>query len=142
MRMTKRRVLVVSAGLLIVLASLSDGSDDPDAFAVRFENDLSEPVVLALCNSDHSAKCDEPYYRDEISAGRSYEVNISTDLRTEWAIETSEGQLLRCVVLYWKHYPGAIETIRVSTAPRWTWPCPDWVDRSDTSRFADTSLPQ
>ena len=83
--------------LVLVLGStFLAGCDlgDPDAFAVRFDNDLSSPVVLALCHSDHSAKCAEPYYRDHIAPGGSYEENISTDLRTEWAIESTDRRLL------------------------------------------------
>src|SRR4051794_22651780 len=79
----------------------TQGRDDPDAFGVRFANDLGVPVVLALCQSDHSAKCDHPHYRDHIKRGHAIEENISPDVRTEWAIESESGRPLRCVVLYW-----------------------------------------
>jgi hypothetical protein len=108
----------------MVMASGCYVSNDPDAFPVRFQNDLRQPVVLALCHSDHSAKCEHPHYRYRIEAGRSGAQNIATDVRTEWAIEAPSGQLLRCVVLYWKHYPGETQLVRLSDAPRWAWPCP------------------
>ena len=73
-----------------------------DGFPVRFQNDLGQPTILALCHSDHSAICEHPYYRDRISSGGATEENISTDLRTEWAVEDANGKPLRCIVLYWK----------------------------------------
>jgi hypothetical protein len=98
--------------------------NEPDAFGVSFQNDLGYPVVLALCHSDHSAICEHPHYRDNIAAGNAYAENISPDVRTEWAIETPGGELLKCVVLYWKHYPGSDQRVRLSDAPSWAWPCP------------------
>src|SRR2546428_12842813 len=50
--------------------------------------------------------------------------NISRDVRTEWAIESPNGQLLRCVLLYRRHYPGEDRQLRISAAPRWASPCP------------------
>ncbi len=107
-----------------VLVMVSGCANDPDAFAVSFENDLTQPVVIALCHSDHSAKCEHPHYRDRIGPGESHPENISPDVRTEWAIEDARGRLLRCVVLYWKHYPGSDQRVQISAAPRWAWPCP------------------
>ncbi len=114
------------AAFVIFIALLASGcyANEPDSFAVRFENDLTQPVVLALCDSDHSAKCEHPYYRDHIAPGDATAENISPDVRTEWAIETAHGEPLRCVVLYWKHYPGKPQHVRISSAPRWALPCP------------------
>ncbi len=109
-------MLVASAGCASI--------NDPDAFAVRLTNDLGRPVVLALCNSSHSAKCEHPAYRNSVKVGESYPENIAPDVRTEWAVETSDGQLLRCVNLYWKHYPGHDATFRLSAASPWANPCP------------------
>ena len=81
-------------------------------------------MVIALCHSDHSARCEHPYYRDRVEPGHSAAENISPDLRTEWAVEREDGALLRCVVLYWKHYPGQDQRLSLSTAPEWAWPCP------------------
>ena len=113
----------------VVLATLSvagcstRGWDDPDAFGIYFNNDLRRPVVLALCHSDHSAKCANPYYRDKIAPGSSVAENISPDVRTEWAIETPDASLLRCVVLHWRYWPRHDENVRLSQAPRWNRPC-------------------
>ena len=85
---------------------------------------MFKPIVLALCHSDHSARCADPYYRDSIAPRRSVAENISPDLRTEWAIETPDGHLLRCVVLYWHYWPRHDEDVRLSKSPRWAWPCP------------------
>jgi hypothetical protein len=52
------------------------------------------------------------------------EENISPDVRTEWAIESESGRPLRCIVLYWKHWPGHDMQVEVSQAPRWVSPCP------------------
>ena len=111
---------------LIVAAAACDLSNDPDAFAVHFVNDLGQPVVLALCNSHigTSMRCEHPAYRDSVKSGESYPENIAPDVRTEWAVETPDGQLLRCVNLYWKHYPGRSQTFRLSAASPWTKPCP------------------
>ena len=118
--------LIVSSAIAIALAApiFFGGSGEPDAFAVRFENDLGEPVVLALCHSDHSAKCEHPYYADSIGLRSAGQENISTDIRTEWAVLDRHGSLLRCVVLYWKDYPGGTQHVRLSDAPSWAWPCP------------------
>jgi hypothetical protein len=109
---------------LLAVAAGCSMSNDPDAFAVHFTNDLGRPVVLALCKSAHSAKCEHPDYRNSVKAGESLGENISPDVRTEWAVETPDGQLLRCVNLYWRHYPGSDQTFRLSAAPRWADPCP------------------
>jgi hypothetical protein len=91
---------------------------------VRFQNDLGQPIVLELCQSDHSTTCDHPYYRDSFPAGFSGEEMISTNYRTEWAVADTHGRLLRCVLLYWRHYNGVTPTIRLSMAPTWASPCP------------------
>jgi hypothetical protein len=109
--------------LLMIAGCSTTGMNDPDSFAIYFNNDLRQSVVVALCHSDHSAKCEHAYYRDAIAPGTAEPENISPDIRTEWAIETPDGQLLRCVVLYWHYWPGHDEDVRVSAAPRWTWPC-------------------
>ena len=66
-----------------VLVMVSGCANDPDAFAVSFENDLTQPVVIALCHSDHSAKCEHTFYRDTIAPRRSGAKNISPDVHTE-----------------------------------------------------------
>lgn len=124
--MSRGRPLLAIASLACVLTLVgcdTRGMNDPDAFAIRFNNDLSIPVVLALCHSDHSAKCEHPYYRDHIKPGSATEENISPDVRTEWAIETKEGHPLRCILLYWRYWPGHDMQLRISQAPLWTWPC-------------------
>jgi hypothetical protein len=121
-RMLRRRLLAVVASLGCV-AGLS-GCYDDEPFGIHFVYDLSIPVVLALCHSDHSAKCEHPHYRDHIKAGGATAENIGVDVRTEWAIETEDGRLLRCIVLYWKHSPRHDMDVKVSQAPRWEWPCP------------------
>ena len=121
------RLLVALASAACVLSLVgcdTRGMNDPDSFAIRFNNDLSVPVVLALCHSDHSAKCVHPYYRDRVKPGSATEENISPDTRTEWAIETEDGRRLRCVLLYWKYWPGHDMQVTVSQAPGWAWPCP------------------
>jgi hypothetical protein len=98
--------------------------DEPDAFGIHFANDLSIPIVLALCHSDHSAKCEKPDYQDHIKPNGAIAENISPDVRTEWAIEIGDGRPLRCIVLYWKNWPGHDMRVKVSQAPHWAWPCP------------------
>jgi hypothetical protein len=98
--------------------------NEPDAFGIHFANDLSQPVVLALCASDRSVNCGHADYQDHIGVGDATAENISPDVRTEWAIEASNGKLLRCVLLYWKYWPGHDETVRLSASPRWATPCP------------------
>ena len=116
-----RTHLAALAVIPFALAACTLG--DRDSFAVRFQNDLGRPVVVALCHSDHSRVCRHAYYRDRIEVGKSTEENIAPDVRTEWALETPSGKLLRCVVLYWKDDPGHTQVVRASDAPRWTWPC-------------------
>jgi hypothetical protein len=98
--------------------------NDPDEFGIRFNNDLSIPIVLAICHSDHSAKCEHPYYRDHIKPGGATTENIGVDVRSEWAIENQDGRPLRCIVLYWKYWPGHDMQVKVSHTPSWAWPCP------------------
>ena len=109
--------------MLTASACDTRGWNDPDAFGIHFKNDLSRPVVLALCASDQSVDCEHAYYRDDVPAGGGTAENIAPDVRTEWAIESADGQLLRCILLYWKYWPGHNETVRVSEAPRWGTPC-------------------
>ncbi len=97
--------------------------DQPDAILVRFRNDLSVPTILALCHSDHSRVCEHPFYRDHIAVGGTTEENITPDAKTEWAVETPNGHLLRCVLLYWKYAPSDTPTVRFSSASAWSWPC-------------------
>jgi hypothetical protein len=118
-----------AASLLIIVGVLctgctTKGLTDPDAFAVYFNNDLPQRVMIALCNSDHSALCEHPFYRYAVAPNVSEPVNIAPDVRTEWAIETPSGRLLRCVLLYWPSWPGHDEMINLSAAPRWANPCP------------------
>jgi hypothetical protein len=112
-----------SAVAVAVGATIFAGCGSRDSFLIRFNNDLAVPVVLALCNSDHSAKCEHPYYRDKIRPGDATEENISPDVSTEWAIETATGRPLRCVLLYWKNWPGHDMQVALSSAPHWGNPC-------------------
>ena len=48
---------------------------------------------------------------------------MAPDVGTEWAIESEDGRLLRCVLLYWKDSPGHMQ-VNLSQAPRWAKPCP------------------
>ncbi|MGE0305944.1 MAG: hypothetical protein AB7Q27_09305 [Acidimicrobiia bacterium] len=66
-----------------------------------------------------------PYYKDKIDVGETAGENISTNIRTEWAVVTKDGQLVKCVNLNWRHYPGHSMEIRLSWTPAWTNPCPD-----------------
>jgi hypothetical protein len=125
--MQSKRLSVAVASLVCVIGLVGCDTrsiNDPDAFGIRFTNDLSIPIVLALCHSDHSAKCEHPYYRDHIEPGGATAENISPDVRTEWAIKTEDGRPLRCILLYWKHWPGHDMRVKVSRAPHWAWPCP------------------
>jgi hypothetical protein len=118
----KGRLLVALAGYVVVFVACA-ATNDPDAFGVHFQNDLGEPVWLALCQSAHSATCEHPFYRERVSQGSSLPENISPDVRTEWAVESEKGALLRCVALYWKHYPGHDVQLRLSEASLWRVPC-------------------
>jgi hypothetical protein len=82
-------------------------------------------VKLALCNSAHSDRYDSPHYREDIGIGETAAENIAPGVRTEWAVESPAGDLLRCVVLYWQHYPGPDEALSLSAAPQWANPCAD-----------------
>jgi hypothetical protein len=115
---------MLGVAALVVAGCSTRAINDPDSFAIYFKNDLGQPIVVALCHSDHSAKCEHAYYRDAVTPGASGSENISPDVRTEWAIETPDGQLLRCVVLYWQYRPGHDENVLVSAAPHWARPCP------------------
>ena len=116
---------VIAAGALIhININFNVDTDDPDTWAVHMENDLGQPVVVALCQTDHSRMCTSPSYTDHIKVGGASDYNIGPDAAEEWAIKDKSGQLLRCVRLYWKHYPGGDVRLRLSKAPRWAWPCP------------------
>lgn len=120
-----RAAIVVIVCALALVGCDTRGINDPDAFGVRFNNDLSVSVVLALCHSDHSAACEHPYYTAHVKPGSAIEENISPDVRTEWAIKArDESRLLRCVVLYRKHWPGHDMQVNLSQAPHWAVPCP------------------
>ena len=118
------RVLAVASLPLfafVVCGCNARAMNQPDAFAVRFHNDLGGLIVLALCNSDRSRRCENPSYRDKIAAGSTTEENISPDLKTEWAAETPDGHLLRCVLLYRKYAPSHTQTVDFLSAPTWSW---------------------
>ena len=122
----RRRILLVVVTLAAVVGLCQcQPKLDPDTFGVQFKNDLHQPVRLALCKSDHSEKCDDPSYRERIVAGGALEENVGVDVRTEWAIELEDGELLRCVVLYWPRDPGHDVQISLTSAPSWANPCPD-----------------
>jgi hypothetical protein len=52
--------------------------DQPDAFAVRFQNDLGGRTVLALCDNN---QCENPYYLRQIATGGTDKENITPTLR-------------------------------------------------------------
>ena len=118
------RMAVVASLLLLAVGVCgcdTRAMNEPDAFAVRFQNDLAARTVLALCDND---QCENPYYLHQIAAGGTDAENITPDLETEWAVEAPDGLLLRCVVLYWKYAPSHTPAVRLSAAPRWSSPCP------------------
>lgn len=121
--MQLRLTLLVVAGVLATVAC-GASSKSPDTFVVHFDNDLGQPVTLALCNSTHSAKCEHPPLRNRVATGQSFPENIEVTVRTEWAVQDLGGRNLRCVVLYWSHYPGTEPHVRLSTTPPWADPCP------------------
>ena len=90
---------------------------------VRFENDLSRPVVLAMCHSDHSAICEHPYDRIRIGPGRAAEEVTLPSLHTEWAVEDTSGHLLKCLILHWTAHPRSTSAVLLSSAPTWKRPC-------------------
>jgi hypothetical protein len=92
---------------------------------VIFENDLGRPIVLARCRSVHAAACDRPVKRVTIAPGKTRAMNIDYSVRGEYAVESPAGELLRCVVLYWKRNPGDVPRIELSRTPRWSRTCPD-----------------
>jgi hypothetical protein len=116
----------VAMAVLLTLLLVSCGSDasEPDAFGVRFTNDLGQPVHLALCNSDRSEKCEHPSYSELIPAAGSIEENIAPTVQTEWAVLDDQGRLRRCVLLYWHHAPRDEPTVRLAASPKWANPCP------------------
>lgn len=116
----------IAIAVVLVLAAVGCGNivSDSDALAVRFKNDLGKPVRLALCNSDHSEKCENPAYSDPVPAGGSIEENIAPTVQTEWAVLDDRDRPMRCVVLYWQHDPLDEPVIRLSSSPRWANPCP------------------
>jgi hypothetical protein len=116
-------VVMCGAAALAVAGCDTKHLNDPGAFGVYFQNDPGQTVLVALCHSDRSAKCEHAYYRDRIKPGSVEPENISPDIRTEWAVENPHGRLLRCVVLYWKFWPGHDVNVRLTAAPRWAWPC-------------------
>ncbi len=127
---------LVALGLLVAafgwLSTLNTRDiDQPDAFPVRFENDTGQPVLLALCNSDHSNECADPPYRDRIAPTVRDEENVAPDVQTEWAVETPNGKPLRCVMLYWRYAPSAEPTVQLGDAPPWQRPCPALVHKSN-----------
>jgi hypothetical protein len=85
---------------------------------------LALAVFVVSAGSSHRATCEHPAYRNSVKVGESYPENIAPDVRTEWAVETPDGELLGCVNLYWKHYPGHDLTFRLSGASPWANPCP------------------
>jgi hypothetical protein len=121
---TRACLLVVLAMLTLACACDERAMSQPDAFPVYFRNDLTQPVVLALCHSDRSAGCADPSYSYTVAPGNTEAENISPDVSTEWAIESNTGKLLRCVVLYWKYQPSHDPAVSVSQAPSWANPCP------------------
>lgn len=116
---------LVAASIAFGVAGCDARFDEPDAFTVQFDNDLGIPVRLALCNSDHSEKCEHPAWTDTIATGESHPENIAPGVRTEWAVLDETGTLLRCVLLYWPHYLGHDQRVALSSAPAWSNPCPD-----------------
>jgi hypothetical protein len=89
-----------------------------------FHNDLGWLAWLALCQSTHSGSCERPRYRDRIAAGGSMPENIGPGSPEEWAVQVKDGRLIGCVLLYWKHYPGHAQQLRLSAAGSWRNPCP------------------
>ena len=120
----------VVLGVSLIAAALTQAGcgylrsiNEPDVFPVYFQNDLQRDIVLALCNGAPDPSCRNPGYRDRIGRGGTTEENISTDVKTEWAIEDTRGRPFRCVVLFWPHYPGHSERVRLSAASRWSSHC-------------------
>jgi hypothetical protein len=93
----------------------------PALVSVRADNDLNRPVVLALCDS--RASCAHPSARIRIGAGGTTSLGGITGMRIQWAVESPDGQLLRCMILHWSHAPGSAQLVRLSNAPRWSHPC-------------------
>jgi hypothetical protein len=122
-----RAAFVATAALAVVLSACvapSKSDLENDTFAVAFENDLGTPIILALCQSDHSDICEHPHYRERIEVGRSLLENIDLTVPEEWAVTKRDGGLLRCVRLSFVHYPGHRPKVRLSDAAMWANPCP------------------
>ena len=60
-----------AVGLTVSECESLSHMNDPDAFGIHFSDDLSQPVVLALCASDRSRNCEHAYYRDRVAVGKS-----------------------------------------------------------------------
>ena len=115
--------VVLAFAVLVLCGCDMSHVNEPDAFAIHFKNDLGRPMRLALCPGDASTNCAGAYYEDQVAPGAVDVENISPDVRTEWAVESISGGLVKCVVLYWKYWPGHDEAVRLSQAPAWATPC-------------------
>jgi len=100
---------------------------EPDVLTVAyvyFKNDLGRPVFLARCPSSASPDCLRPFYRDYVAAKAVHGVDASPNGGAEWAVESRNGRLLRCVLLRWGNEPLNDLNVRLSRAARWAIPCP------------------
>src|SRR4051812_35100369 len=116
-------LLVSNGGLLHAYHVLARHRVLPGVVSVHIRNDVGRPVILALCRSDHSAVCANPGFRVRIRAGGTTRVVVPSALRTEWAVESLRGTLLRCLILHWHSDPGSTQLVRLSQAPPWADPC-------------------
>lgn len=114
----------VAVGLLLAACGVSDADLNHDTFPIWFKNDLGQPVVIALCNSDHSDICEHPAFTDPIDDGRLQPENIELHAPEEWAVANSSGNLFKCARLSFAHYPGHSPHVLLSEAAPWADPCP------------------
>jgi hypothetical protein len=96
--MIHRAVLARAAVMLVALGSGCDSIDPTEqAFAIRFWNDLGQPVALKLCSDDNCHNFD---YGDTVKPNGSYPANISDrELLTRWLVADQKGHVLGCLPL-------------------------------------------
>lgn len=96
---SRSRVLAFLLVLLLGLTMAGCDSIDPtdQSTAVVFQNDLSQPVALSLCDNSSCTSFD---YTDAIVRGGTDEENISDrGILTRWLVAGRSGRTLGCLPL-------------------------------------------
>ncbi len=120
------RLAIAGGGVLVVLAAFwlvafvavgMLGLRDPteQEFTVTLRNDTSRTVVLKQCD----VRCDTFHEIDQLTPGRTVEVNVSDqDVTNSWVVASTSDQILGCLALRFpRRQSGVVVNASTMTGP-------------------------